>query len=89
MSDFVVNAPGMKLSVVEGSFNTRLAIPADVDVLVTVMAERDGTFADQVDRAGKMIERLDALLIEEKDGVRSAGAVLRNSQSTREPILSG
>lgn len=68
MSDFAVYAPSVKPSVVEGAFNTRLAVPADVDALATVMATRGGTVDDHVDHARKMIERLDVLLIAEKAG---------------------
>lgn len=57
----------MKPPVIDGSFSTRLAVTADVGALATVMAARGGTVEGHADHALKMIERLDVLLIAEKD----------------------
>jgi len=68
VSDFAVYVPGVKPSAVAGSFITRAAVTADVDALATVMAARGGSVEEHADHARKMIERLDVLLIAEKDG---------------------
>lgn len=67
MSDYAAYAPGVKPSVADGVVTTRLAAPADVDALATVMAARGGAVEEHVDHARKMIERLDVLLIAESD----------------------
>jgi len=68
VSDFAVYVPSVKPSAVAGSFTTRAAVMADVDALATVMAARGRSVEEHVDHARKMIERLDVLLIAEKDG---------------------
>lgn len=67
MSDFAVYTPSVRPAVGDGSFNTRLAVMADATALATVMAARGGTVEVHVDRARKMLEKLDVLLIAEKD----------------------
>lgn len=68
---------------VNGAVNTRLAIPSDVDAIVTVMAARGGTVDEHVDQARRMIDRLDVLLIAERERKQSAGAVFRSSHVTQ------
>lgn len=68
MSDFAAYAPSVKPSVVNGMVITRSAVPADADALASVMAARGGTVEGHVDHARRMIERLDVLLIAERDG---------------------
>ena len=68
MSDFAAYAPSVNPSVANGTVSTRLADPADAGALATVMAVRGGTVDEHVDRARRMIERLDVLLIAERDG---------------------
>lgn len=68
MSDFAAYAPSVNPSVANGTVSTRLADPADAGALATVMAVRGGTVDEHVDRARRMIQRLDVLLIAERDG---------------------
>lgn len=58
----------MTSSSVDESLDTRSAVMADVDALAAVMAVRGGSAEEHLDRARKMIERLDVLLIAEMDG---------------------
>lgn len=57
----------MKPPIVDGPFSIRQAVTADVGALATVMAARGGTVESHAGHALKTIERLDVLLIAERD----------------------
>lgn len=69
MTDFVDCEPDAHSARSDESVGIRLAEPVDVDGLAAVMAVRGGAIEEYRDRALCLIERLDVLLIAEKDGV--------------------
>lgn len=69
MSDFVDHEPDVHAARSDESVEIRPVESADVGGLAVVMAVRGGAVEEHLARAGRLIERLDVLLIAEKDGV--------------------
>lgn len=67
MSDFVAYEPKVTTSAADGVVDIRLAGATDIGTLAGVLAVRGGTAEEHVERARRMIETLDILLVAEKD----------------------
>lgn len=68
MTDFADYEPDAHSLRPVDEVDIRPAVTTDLDSLASVMAVRGGTAADYEGRAGRLIERLDVLLIAEKSG---------------------
>lgn len=69
MTDFAEYVPRTHPTSSDESVETRSAVPTDADALAAVMAARGGSVEEHVAAARSLIERLDVLLIAEKEGL--------------------